>query len=304
MSAAAAPLDAAPRSAAWRRVGTQRDILGECPLWDERRQCLWWVDIRAPALRCLHPADGALQTWPMPEALGSMALADDGRLLLALGRRLVLWDAADGRLQPLATPDWPDPEHRFNDGRCDRQGRFWVGTMHNRTRAPEGRLYRLDQRGLVEMDRGLCIPNSLAFSPDGRVMYRADSLSYRIERAPYDPDTGTPGPVHTLATTVPPGFPDGSAVDAGGGLWNAEFNAGRIVRYAPDGRIDRIVPVPVPRPTCCVFGGPDLATLYVTTASQQMSADELAAMPLAGALLAFEPGERGLVEPRFAVPAA
>lgn len=282
------------------RVGTQRDILGESPLWDERAACLWWVDIRRPALRRLD-AQGAVRSWDLPALVGSIALVGDGRLLVALPRQLALFDPRDGRLEAFVEPP-PMPEgHRFNDGRCDRQGRFWVGSMHNLTRAPEGVLFCLEGRALRPVRTGICIPNSLAFAPDGRTMYFADSLRYALYAYDYDTARGVPGNERVLATTTPPGFPDGSTVDAEGFLWNAEFNAGRLVRYAPDGCIDRVVPTPVPRPTCCAFGGPRLDVLYVTTASQHMSPEELEAQPLAGALLALDVGVRGLPEPRFAL---
>jgi sugar lactone lactonase YvrE len=171
--------------------------------------------------------------------------------------------------------------------------------MHNVTRAPEGTLYRLDRRGLRPVLAGICIPNSLAWSPDGRTMYFADSLRHAIFQYDYDPADATMGPERTFIQTDPPGFPDGSTVDVEGFLWNAEFNAGRVVRYAPDGRIDRVVPMPVDRPTSCAFGGRGLATLFVTTTCQGMNEAELAAQPLAGALLAFEPGVPGLPEPRW-----
>ncbi|TFY98567.1 SMP-30/gluconolactonase/LRE family protein [Ramlibacter rhizophilus] len=283
-----------------RRIGPQRDILGECPLWDERTECLWWVDIRRPAIRRLDPATGRIDTWTMPDLVGSIALTEEGRLLVALPQFLALFDSRTGGLEAFARVPGRMPGHRFNDGRCDRQGRFWVGSMHNLTRAPEGVLYRLEGPGGLEpVQGGISIPNSLAFSPDGHTMYFADSLKYSLYAYDYDPATGHMGAQRVFATTEPPGFPDGSAVDAEGFLWNAQFDAGRLVRYAPDGRIDRVVELPVQRPTCCAFGGPDLATLYVTTCSQKMSAAELEAQPLAGALLAFEPGVRGLPEPRF-----
>ncbi len=299
------PTTARSETLALRRLGTQRDILGECPLWDDRRQCLWWVDIRAPALRCLDlqalddGPDAPTRHWPLPDMVGSIALAEDGRLLLALSTQLCVWNPEDGALQTLARPDFTDPHHRFNDGRCDRQGRFWVGSMHNLTRAPEGRLFRWDPvAGLVEQAGGLCIPNSLAWSPDGRTMYFADSLRHAIEASDYDPDLGQPGPWRTLARSTPPGFPDGSAVDAQGYLWNAEFDGARLVRYAPDGRVDRVIRMPVRRPTCCAFGGQHFEHLFVTTTSQRMTAEELAAEPLAGTLLLLDVGVRGLPEPR------
>ena len=285
-----------------QRIGTQRDQLGESPLWDERAQCLWWVDIRQPAIRRLDAGTGDVRSWPMPALVGCIALVDDGRLLVALPQQIALLDAAGGgSLQPWVEPPPMPADHRFNDGRCDRQGRFWVGSMNNITRAPEGVLYCLEGRTLRAVRAGVCIPNSLAFSPDGYTMYFADSLRYELYRYTYDGATGTPGPERVIATTKPPGFPDGSTVDAEGFLWNAEFNAARLVRYAPDGRVDRIVDMPVLRPTCCAFGGPDLDLLYVTTASQHLSPDELQAQPLAGALLALDVGVRGLPESRFAL---
>lgn len=283
------------------RVGTQRDILGESPLWDERAGCLWWVDIRQPAIRRLDPVTAEVRTWPMPALVGCIALVEDGRLLVALPQQIALFDPADGRLEPFVEPPPMAGDHRFNDGRCDRQGRFWVGSMNNITRAPEGVLYCLEGRALRPVRAGICIPNSLAFSPDGRTMYFADSLRYQLYGYDYDGATGTPGRERVLATTRPPGFPDGSTVDAEGFLWNAEFHAARLVRYAPDGRVDRTVEMPVPRPTCCAFGGPELGVLYVTTASQHLSPQELQAQPLAGALLALDVGVRGLPESRFAL---
>ena len=283
------------------RVGTQTDILGESPVWDERAGCLYWVDIRRPAIRRLDAVSGAVQTWPMPAFVGSIALVDDGRLLVALPQQIALFDPRDAALEAFVEPPPMPPEHRFNDGRCDRQGRFWVGSMHNVTRAPEGVLYCLEGRSLRAVRSGICIPNSLAFSPDGTSMYFADSLRYALYAYDYDGARGAMGPERLLATTEPPGFPDGSTVDADGFLWNAEFNAARLVRYAPDGRIDRIVAMPVQRPTCCAFGGASLEVLYVTTASQNMSPDEMGAQPLAGALLALDVGVRGLPESRFSL---
>lgn len=284
------------------RIGEQRDILGECPIWDIEQCALYWVDIRQPAIRRFDPSSGVVHTWPMPDLIGSVAFASDGRLLVALAESISLFDMTTGSLEPIAKPPVRIPGHRFNDGRCDQRGRFWVGTMHNITRAPEGALYRLEGRGrLVEQLSGICIPNSLAWSPDGRTMYFADSLLHTIFAHDYNMATGRMGPKRVFTTTEPPGFPDGSAVDADGFLWNAEFNAARVVRYAPDGRIDRVVELPVMRPTCCAFGGPLLETLYITTASQQLTSEELRVQPLAGALLALDVGVRGLPEPRFAL---
>lgn len=289
----------------FQRVGDQTDILGESPIWDEAEQALYWVDIRRPAVRRLDHASGQVETWTMPGLVGSVALVADGRLAVAVADRINLFDRSCGAFETAATLKRVIPGHRFNDGRVDRQGRLWVGTMHNDTRAPEGVLYRLAPgQGLVETLSGICIPNSLAWSPDGRRMYFADSLRYAIVVHDFEPASGEIGHGRVFARTEPPGFPDGSAVDAEGYLWNAEFNASRVVRYAPTGRVDGVLDLPVERPTSCAFGGPDLDTLFVTTASQNMTAEELAAQPHAGGLLALAVGVRGLPEPRLAWPPA
>ena len=280
-----------------RRVGTQRDILGESPVWAADEQALYWVDIREPALRRLDGATGAVESRAMPDLVGAVALCGGGRLLVACGSEVAAFDWASGRMETMARLTERPAGHRFNDGRCDRQGRFWVGTMHNDTRAAEGTLFRLDAAGLVPVREGIRIPNRLGWSPDGRTMYFADSLEYAIAAYAFDPDTGTMSDGHDIVRTTRPGFPDGSTIDAAGYLWNAEFNAGRLVRYSPQGAIDRIVPLPVARPTSCGVGGADLGTLYVTTTSQNMSEAEKRDDPGAGALFAFEPGVPGLPEP-------
>lgn len=287
-----------------RRIGTQNDILGECPVWSVAERALYWIDIRRPAIRRYDEATRLVETWAMPAMVGAIALCGGGRLVAALGDRVARFDPATGALDTLAHLSDLPPGHRFNDGRCDPAGRFWVSTMHNETRGPEGTLFRLGSGGLVPVLSELRIPNSLCWSPDGCTMYFADSLDYRIYAHSYDAETGRIGDRRVFATSMPPAFPDGSAVDAEGCIWNAEFNGGRVVRYDPNGRILRILDVPVPRPTCCAFGGPDLDILYVTTASQNMTEEERAAQPLAGALLGYDLGIRGLPEPLFRPPLA
>ncbi len=286
------------------RIGQQIDILGESPVWDEHAQALYWVDIRRPALRRLTAVRAEIQTWPLPDLVGSIALVDDGRLLLALGDEIQLFDPAQGAFERLARLPERIDGHRFNDGRCDRQGRFFVGTMHNVTRAPEGVLYRLQGRGgLQPVMHGLCIPNSLCWSPEGTTMYFADSLQHAIQAHDYDPASGRPGPGRPFARSEPPGFPDGATVDAEGFVWSAQFRSSCVVRHAPDGRLDRVIPLPVDKPTAVAFGGPTLERLYITTASQFMTPEERAAQPLAGALLAIDVGVHGLPEPRFRLQA-
>ena len=285
------------------RVGDQTDILGESPLWNEREQALYWIDIRRPALRRLDHASGRIDTWSLPDLVGSIAFCDDGGLLMAISERIASFDLATGSLTTIATLPTRIPGHRFNDGRCDHQGRFWVGTMHNLTRAPEGVLYRLDARGqLIAVDSGICIPNSLAWSPDGRTMYFADSLLYTIFAYDFDPYRRRDERRARVRDDA--GARVRGRLDSRRRGLPLECRVQRLARGALRARwaVDRVIDLPTHRPTCCAFGGPNLETLYITTASQQMSADELAKEPLAGSLLAMDVGVRGLVEPRFVRP--
>ena len=287
------------------RIGEQSDILGESSIWHQQEQALYWVDIRRPVIRRLDHASGSVASWPMPDLVGSIAFCADGRLLVALPDKLAFFDRASGTLAPFASLPQTVPGHRCNDGRCDSEGRFWVGTMHNGTKAPEGLLYRVDRNGhFKEMASGIAIPNSLGWSPDGRTMYFSDSYKYAIFAYDFEPESGAISNKRVFAATQAPAFPDGSTVDADGFVWNAQYNGWRVVRYAPDGSIDRVIELPVERPTCCAFGGPNLETLYITTsqltpASQPMSAEEMAGQPQAGALFTVETGVRGRVKPRF-----
>lgn len=260
------------------------DRLGECPLWDERAQALWWVDIHAPALKRWR--ERRLDVYALPEATGSFALCRDDSLLVALRSGLQRWEA--GGFRPFAAPEKPEAL-RFNDGRCDRNGRFWVGTLEEPGFPSHGGLYRIDPDGTHSMHRsGIQVPNSLAFSPEGCTMYFADSPRHKIWSFDYDGATGRYANERLFATPYP-GFPDGSCVDADGCLWNAEWGAGRVVRYTPKGKIDRILEVPAKNPTCCCFGGALLDTLYITTADR-------------AGVFAAVPGVKGLPEARFGKP--
>jgi sugar lactone lactonase YvrE len=285
-----------------RPVSATRDILGEGPVWDIATGTLHWVDIRAPAVHRLDPADGTQQSWLMPDVVGALALRERGGLLVALRTGLSFFDPASGTFTEVARLAAAGEGHRFNDGKCDPRGRFWVGSMHDREPAPVGSLYCLEPDGTCTPRLGgIAIPNSLAWSPDGSVMYFADSPTRVIYAFAFDLASGQLGERRVFATiTEGSGVPDGSTVDAEGFLWNAEHGGARLVRYAPDGRIDRIVPLPVSQPTCCGFGGADLRTLYVTSASEGLSAADLEREPLAGRLFAIDVGVRGLPQARFA----
>lgn len=276
------------------------DRLGECPLWDEREAMLWWVDSRWPAVKRLDPATGAVMMLVLPEVVGSIAFRETGGLLAATKSGLHFMDVASGALEARVHPEAHLPGNRFNDGRCDRAGRFWAGSMSDANRDPVGSLYRFDaDLSCTKLRNAVIIPNSLAFSPNGRTMYFADTNRHTIWAYDYDPASGAATAERVFADTGS-GRPDGSCVDAEGGLWNAEYGAWRLVRYTPAGKVDRVVELPVANPTCCCFGGEDLGTLYVTTATQRLAPEDLARQPLAGSVLALRPGARGLAESRFA----
>ena len=276
------------------------DRLGECPLWDERERMLWWVDSRWPAVKRLDPATGAVMMLVLPEVVGSIAFRERGGLIAATKSGIHFLDTASGALAPAANPEAQLPDNRFNDGRCDRAGRFWAGTMSDVKRDPVGSLYRFDaQMRCTKLRNTLIIPNSLAFSPDDRTLYFADTSRHTIWAWDYDLASGAATNERVFADTGS-GRPDGSCVDAEGCLWNAQYGAWRLVRYTPQGKVDRVIDMPVANPTCCCFGGEALDTLYVTTATQRLAPGDLAKQPLAGSLLALRPGARGLPEARFA----
>ncbi len=277
------------------------NTLGECPLWCDRTEKLYWVDGRAPALHTLDPATGETAGFPMPETIGSICLTNDGGLLGAMmtGVFRLSLKGKVGEAVAWREPDQPD--NRFNDGRCDRRGRFWVGTMNDKARIPTGNLWRLDGRDAVRMAGDIIVPNSLAFSPDDRTLYLSDTYRHEIYAYDFDLDDGAISNRRLFSDLHDrPGRPDGSAIDAEGCLWNAEYAGGRVVRYRPDGRIDRVIEMPVSQPSCCCFGGRDLDELYITSARQRLSPGELEAQPLAGALFVVRPGVKGLHEARFA----
>ena len=195
-----------------QRIGATSDILGEGPIWDVREQAFYWVDIRKPVVQRYDWATRTVKSWSMPEMVGSLAVRERwiGR---ALRSQIAFFDQATGALDRIASPEAGREAMRFNDGKCDRQGRFWAGTMNDVTRDPEGTLYRLDPvRGCVPMERGIRIPNSLAWSVDSRTLYFADSPLRTISSYPFDPATGEIGAPRSFATVEAPAIPDGATV--------------------------------------------------------------------------------------------
>jgi sugar lactone lactonase YvrE len=284
-----------------RLVVDAKNKLGEVPVWDVAEQALYWVDIEGELLQRHVPATGETRVWRMPERIGSFALREKGGLVCAFASGFAFYDLEREAVEWIARPD-TNPRNRFNDGKCDRRGRFWAGTMDDRLTDHTGALYRLDPDLTVRtLETGVGISNSLAWSPDDRTFYFADTIDRAIYAYDYDPPTGSIANRRVLADHADqPGNPDGSTNDEKGFLWNAQWDGWRLVRFAPDGRVDRVVELPVQKPTSCMFGGPDLRTLYVTSAVWDLAGPALERQPWAGGLLALDVGVRGLPEPRFA----
>lgn len=280
-----------------------RDETGEGPVWDSLARVLWWLDINRCRLHRYEPESRRHTTVATPARVGSFALREAGGMVAAMEHAVGWLDPATGAFAQLAEPEAGRTDHRFNDGRCDPRGRFFAGSMNLALGAPTGTLWRLDGRlRLVEVAGYATVANGLAWSPDGRRMYWADSRAARIWTFAYDLDEGIPYDRRIWVESDPEGplgRPDGAAVDADGCYWIARYRGGRVLRLTPDGRIDREIRLPCSRVTMCAFGDTDLGTLYVTTARHGADPSELAREPLAGGLFACRPGVRGLPEPRF-----
>ena len=255
-----------------------RHTLGESPAWSERHQALFLVDIPARQVLRWRPGEAA-RSWTMPEPVSAAIPRRGGGLVVTLSSQVALLDDEDAdpdapRLATLARPD-PDPGNRANEARCDAAGRLWLGTMQNNILADgshipvttsTGGLFRIDANGATSRHgAGIGIANTLCWAPDGRTLYFADTILNRIDAYAFDPLAGTLGPP-TPFVSGGPGNPDGSAIDHDGFLWTARWGAGCLLRYAPDGRVDRTVALPASQPTSCAFAGPGSRTLFVTTA--------------------------------------
>jgi sugar lactone lactonase YvrE len=276
-------------------------VLGESALWSGAEQALYWVDISNSMIHRLTPADGAHRHWLVETEIGSIGLAGPGRLIAALRSGFFLFDIETARFERLGEVAPDDHRMRFNDGRVDRAGRFWCGTMHDFNYQPVGTLYRLDaDHHAQRMVEGIGVPNAIAFSPDDRTLYFADSPRRVIWAYDFDLASGTIENRRVFAEVpADEGFPDGATVDREGGLWNARYLGASVVRYDTAGRIERRIDLPVRQVTSCAFGGAGLDTLYITTASSRMTGEQRRRQPLAGAVFAVEPGVRGLAEPSY-----
>ena len=292
-------------------VSDCRDNLGEGCLWDVASQSLWWLDIARPTrIHHLLVATGEHRLWHSDLLLTAIARRTRGGFVLAGEDGIYSFDPATGVIKPLASPEKDRPGNRFNDGACDAQGRFWVGTMMQNI-GPSGEdlpitsdtgvLYWVGTGGKsMAMEQNIGVSNGPCWSPDGKTFYFSDSRNQIIFAYDFDAADGVISNRRVLNDTKDHGYPDGATVDADGCIWSARWDGSCVLRIDPKGRIDRIVPVPATRATCVCFGGPKLDVIYVTSASAHVAKELLARHPLQGGVFCFDPGVTGFEKHPFA----
>ena len=294
-----------PHASAASRVTCVWDakaLLGESPLWWPERATLLFVDIHRPVVFA-WPEVGAGRELAVPLALCALGLRRDGGLVGALHRGLALLTLEPSAVEVFARPEADEPGNRFNDGKCDPAGRFWVASMDDSERAATGAIWRVDAGHRVERLAGPrhVVGNGFGWSPDGETMYFTDSVERTIHACAFDPASGEVGARRVFARVAPDaGYPDGLCVDTQGGVWSAHWDGWRVTRYHADGSVDRVVPMPVPRPTSLAFGGAALDRLFVTSARTGLDSQQLAEAPLSGGLFELEVELRGLPVSRYA----
>ncbi|MEJ8573515.1 SMP-30/gluconolactonase/LRE family protein [Microbaculum marinum] len=281
-----------------------KTTLGEGPLWDVDEQRLYWIDsFDGRVFRCA-PDGSEVRSWDVPMKIGSMALRKGGGAVVSLARGFHFLDFETGDCELIVDPEPGREANRLNDGKVDKRGRFIAGSMDTMEEGPNGALYRLDpDLSLHKIDDNIIVSNGPCWSPDGETFYFADSWSGEIWAYDYDLDTGSVSNRRTFTKidTSTGGAADGATVDSEGCLWSAQVYDGKMIRYAPDGSVDRVIDMPVKKVTSAMFGGPNLDILYVTS----MAKPPLPRFPgdgvLRGSLFAIHDlGIRGVPEPRFA----
>ena len=278
------------------------DLLGESPCWRPADQCLYWADSFAPAIRRLDPSTGEVKSFAMPADIGSFVFATDGSVIAGLRTGFSRIRLGQDGAQFIANPLPDDPRLMLNDGKCDRRGRYWCASVHSDFVGRQAALYRLDpDLSTRQVDGGFIIGNGIAFSPDDRRMYLADSRDETVWVYDFDIDTGAISNRRIFFSTADiEGRVDGATCDTQGNYWCALVHGGAVACISPDGRLVERIAVPVRHPTMVAFGGPDLDRLYVTSAAALLKPEERAMWPAAGKLLRIDGlGVRGIAEPAF-----
>jgi sugar lactone lactonase YvrE len=284
-------------NAAIEVIANDRALVAESPMWSASEHALYWLDGRSDAIYRIDFESGARSSWATPAKVNALGLHVTGGLIVAMKSGIARLDTATETFSHIVTPAPYTGAMRMNDGKVDRAGRFWFGTMHDDAADSSGHVYRLDRYGtLATIESGYTIPNGFAWSPDDRTMYLADSHVRTIYAYDFDAASGEARNRRPFVQTAEGMMPDGATIDAEGYLWSASVGGWGIARFAPDGTHDRTLALPVARPTSVIFGGEDLRTLFITTASRRLSPEELAAQPLAGAILAVNLDVPGLPE--------
>ena len=274
--------------------------LAEGPVWNELTGELFWVDLMAGWVHRLDPERRTNRSFEVGQPLGAAALRESGGLVLAMRDGFATMDDT-GAIDLIAPTEADQPDQRMNDGKCDRSGRFWAGTTSLVFKPGSSTLYRLDtDHSVTAVVSGMTLSNGLGWSPDDSTMYVIDSFERRLDAYDFDAASGSVTGQRILVTFPEgPALPDGMAVDDEGYLWVAMYAGGALHRYAPNGALDRVLPVPASQPTSCAFGGADYGDLYVTTARQTKSLAELEAEPALGGIFRCRPGVTGPPSPRF-----
>ena len=284
-------------------VNSDRDQLGEGPLWDVEEQALYWIDSYGPAVHRLDPKGGR-RSWSLPEHVGSIALRRGGGAVCSLRSGFHALDFRTGAVTLLAGAAADNPRTRINDGKVDRQGRFLAGSMDYEERDPLCTLYRLDaDHTVTPLDHGIICSNGPCWSLDGRTLYFADTTKRLIYAYDYDPATGAVSGKRIFVDFAAlgfPGYPDGATVDAEGMIWSCEVYRGRLLRFRPDGTLDRVVGLPVESATSLIFGGPDLDIAYVTSMARPIGGMPPREREAGMLFVVHGLGVRGVPEPRFA----
>jgi sugar lactone lactonase YvrE len=286
--------------ATFELVADCKNLVGEGPTWDDRRNCLWWTDINSRVLHKLSWPGRTVETYPMPRRVGSLGLCDSGRLILAFEDGVVLHEPGTDVFAHVAAIEADIVMNRLNDGKVGPDGAFWVGSMDERVpRQPSGALYRVTMRGAERQFGDLIVSNGLAWTQDGRTMVHTDSTKARIDAFDFNPASGALANRRTVATVADSqGRPDGGAFDRDGFYWSAGVSAGRLNRWSLTSGLERSFETPCPHPTMPCFAGPDLRMVFLTSL-RSMGHTDLAKYPQSGGLYLTDLSVAGVAVGRF-----